>query len=702
MVIAPPSMRPGFHVPYCWINDAPIAEAPQWLIDLIIAKVSERSPAEPGPEPTNLSAGAEKIRAALAVTPSDAEQTWFEVGAGIGRVLGDADGFPLFDWWSRKSDKYDEDECAEKWEHLLTITGYGEGTIFHYADEADPNWRIAYEREQDHIANAALAELRASAADPQVHAMIMAEFDAGAKAATGATEAPGPDADETEQPEVADTPDAEEAEQQDADETPDAEEAEQQDADETPETEETNTDGNAYVPPVLLDPKDPMATARKIVAKRFTTAEGIRTLWRHRGTFWLWTGSYYRLADDETLRAQVWAFLETAIRRNGGLAAPFKPTRANVGEVIDAMTAICQLDEYLDPPCWISRAATMKPANELFACANGLLHLPTGKLYPPSPDYFCVSASTVTYDSKAAIPTQWLAFLKQLFDDDKEAIETLQDLYGYLLSPDTSQQKIGGIIGPKRSGKGTIARILTKLLGATSVAGPTMNSLGQNFGLEDLITKSLAVVSDVRIGKHTDKSTIVERLLSISGEDRMSVPRKFLRAWNGKLPTRIILLTNEMPALTDGSGALAGRLIILILTESFYGREDPKLTDKLATELSGILNWAIKGYRRLNKRGSFIQPASGKAAVADIEMLGAPVKAFIRDKCTVGPGMTVPVNELFDTWRNRCVYDERRDVGSKEWFGRNLHAAVPGLSITRPRGGDQDRERTYQGIGLRS
>ena len=39
----------------------------------------------------------------------------------------------------------------------------------------------------------------------------------------------------------------------------------------------------------------------------------------------------------------------------------------------------------------------------------------------------------------------------------------------------------------------------------------------------------------------------------------MTVPRKFKRAWTGTLPTRIVILTNEIPALTEGSGALPSR-----------------------------------------------------------------------------------------------------------------------------------------------
>ena len=78
----------------------------------------------------------------------------------------------------------------------------------------------------------------------------------------------------------------------------------------------------------ILDPKNPMASARKIVEQRFTQ-EGLRTLWRHKGAFWEWNGSYYKLTDDETLRAHVWEYLDNALRPD---QKPFKPLRANVSK----------------------------------------------------------------------------------------------------------------------------------------------------------------------------------------------------------------------------------------------------------------------------------------------------------------------------------------------------------------------------------
>ena len=92
-------------------------------------------------------------------------------------------------------------------------------------------------------------------------------------------------------------------------------------------------------------------------------------------------------------------------------------------------------------------------------------------------------------------------------------------------------------------------------------------------------------------------------------------------------------MTNELPRLSDSSGALASRLISFVLTKSFYGGENPQLTAELLTEAPSILNWVLEGLDRLNLRGHFVNPESGNDAIQQIEDLSSPISAFIRDTC---------------------------------------------------------------------
>ena len=132
-----------------------------------------------------------------------------------------------------------------------------------------------------------------------------------------------------------------------------------------------------------------------------------------------------------------------------------------------------------------------------------------------------------------------------------------------------------------------------------------------------------------------------------------------------KLPTRFMFLSNELPRLNDASGALAGRFVILRLTQSFYDQEDPHRTDKLLSELPGILNWAIEGWRRLRERGHFVQPQSVSETVQELEDLASPVRAFVRQKCVVDPGHRISVDDLYAAWGTWCESEGRKSVSTK-------------------------------------
>jgi putative DNA primase/helicase len=296
---------------------------------------------------------------------------------------------------------------------------------------------------------------------------------------------------------------------------------------------------------------------------------------------------------------------------------------------------------------------------------------------------------------------EWLAFLDQIWGDDPESIGCLQEWFGYLLTPDTRQQKILMMVGPKRSGRGTIARVLKALVGAGNVVNPTLATLARPFGLAALIDKPVAVFPDARLSSRPDNAAIVECLLSISGEDDQTIDRKHLPAWTGRLPTRFVLISNELPRLRDASGALASRLILLRFTRSFYDREDTGLFDRLRRELPGILLWAIAGWDRLRRRGRFVQPRSGRELLEAMEDLGSPISAFLRDRCVLGPEAFVPVAELYESWRSWCLEQGREAIGDEPSFGRDLRAAAPGVFKSRFRREGGARVAHYRGIRLR-
>ena len=345
----------------------------------------------------------------------------------------------------------------------------------------------------------------------------------------------------------------------------------------------------------LLSAGDPARSAREFLRRE-------RPHLRHFRREWLdYDGAAYTEVPTDTIKAHVHRFLKSArTRTKEAGVVPFTVNRSKKLEVLDSLADESHVaDSEYEPPCWIEGSGP--PPDELLACRNGILQLPTQELLEPSPRLFTRNALDIEYQPGAGPPARWLRFMHELWPKDSGEIRMLEEVLGYLLVPDTTQEKIFLLVGPPRSGKGTIAAVVEALVGTSNVCYPTLQDLSSDFGLQPLIGKQLAVVSDMKIGPRTDRDAITQNLLRISGRDAVNVNRKYLPPWIGRLATRFLILSNEMPRLMNDSGALAKRYLPLQIRESFYGREDLMLRQTLMTELAGILNCAISGWQRLQE-----------------------------------------------------------------------------------------------------
>jgi len=448
-----------------------------------------------------------------------------------------------------------------------------------------------------------------------------------------------------------------------------------------------------------------MDVARVMVDEEHKDDRGRLVLRHWRNGFLQWKESHWEEREVRSVRSDAYAFTEHAqfIVMKGDTAEwrPWAPNRYKVADLLDATSAVCHLPERLQPPAWSEKVEGSLPANELVAVRNGLLHVMTRQLLAHDPRYFNLVGVPFDYEPEPASPELWHRFLADLWPDDPDSVKALQEFFGYVLSGRTDLHKILLLIGPTRAGKGVIARVLRTLLGKANCAGPTLAGLGTNFGMQELVNKPLAIISDARLGR-ANSSVVVERLLSISGEDALTVDRKYRDPWTGQLPTRFVVISNELPRFGDSSGAIANRFVVLALQESWLGREDVDLTKKLLSELPGIMNWALDGLERLQLQGRFTEPASSTDAMMALHDLASPVSAFVREKCTVGPIHEVAIEDLYNAWK-RWAEDNGHRASSAQTFGRDLRAVIPGLRRIRPRDGEESRRpHHYRGLRLGS
>lgn len=503
--------------------------------------------------------------------------------------------------------------------------------------------------------------------------------------------------------------------------------------------------GSGKAAEIVPAPSDPMAVARRYVKRSLRC--GVPTLVSWRGDFYQWDGSQWNEADNGVIRNGLYRWLEHAfyLKAQATKTQPdlepvrerWSPNTVTVNRVLDALAAVVAIPWETEPGMWLDLTGSeftipgkpsFKTHNDagvpartssallsvpalIIPLSSSLLDTKTRILNKPHPSFFNLSSIEFSHlrwiEGVTGTPNtlgfscpEWDLFLKSLWPDDEDSIRLLRQWFGYILSGDTSRQKIMMLTGPKRSGKGTIARVLRALMTSRNVASPTTESLKDRFGLSSLIGKSLAIISDARF-EGWGVQTAVERLLAISGEDAIDVDRKNKPIWNGRLGTRFMIMSNKVPELLDSSGAIASRFLVLQLTSSWLGREDRDLEGRLMAELPGILFWALDGLYDLGDLSQFTVPASAKEAHESMESLSSPHAAFVEEACFRDETAATGCSELYEAWRDWCELNGRRDAGNSARFGRDLRAAAPWVS-RRSLGGDGRRVWKYQGIGLRN
>jgi putative DNA primase/helicase len=461
--------------------------------------------------------------------------------------------------------------------------------------------------------------------------------------------------------------------------------------------------------PLIVPSKDPMVLARHFIAHCFTDpATGEIMLRRHQGTWFRFMGTHYVPLGDEAMTARLYQHLERIMTpssngedEDGVALERVVPRRNLANEVLKALPA-CQgvlVPDGIDAPVWLDNPADRPSPRELIPVHNGLLIVESGELIPHSPLYFAMSSVPFAFNPEAPPARRWMEFLRSVFNDDEEAIQLLQEWIGYCLAMVTHLQVMLLLIGPRRSGKGTISRMISYLLGELNTCSPTLGDLANRFGLAPLLHKSLAIIEDARSLRGNAQNAALERLLSISGEDRVLIDVKGKPQFTTRLRTRIMLISNEEPNFRDSSRALLSRCLLLATRHDFTGREDRSLEDDLRAEAPSILNWGLEGYRRLCERGHFVQPASGQERLDALEAMMSPVTAFVREECDLGEHYEIWPETLYARYTEWCARQGIAHVSILQQFCKDLRSAYPEITVSQPVVNGQ-RPRVYRGIRL--
>lgn len=209
---------------------------------------------------------------------------------------------------------------------------------------------------------------------------------------------------------------------------------------------------------------------------------------------------------------------------------------------------------------------------------------------------FCKYRFPFDFDPKAPKPQRWLAFLRDLLEE--EDILTLQEYLGYCLFPTTRAQKMLMIIGSGGEGKSRIGIVMKAMLGNAICQGSLDKVEHDRFARADLENMLVMIDDDMKMEalKQTNNLKSI-----ITAQGKMDLERKGKQSYQADLNVRFLAFGNgSIKSLHDRSYGFFRRQIILRAKPRREDRvDDPFLDVHLQKELAGIFLWCLEGFDRL-------------------------------------------------------------------------------------------------------
>ncbi len=266
-----------------------------------------------------------------------------------------------------------------------------------------------------------------------------------------------------------------------------------------------------------------------------------------------------------------------------------------------------------------------RPLLPLVNCVNGELMISldgSHKLRPHNYRSYQTGVLTVAYDPGAECPL-FLSTINEIFSqysDRDDMVRHMMELMGYLIQPVKNIASFWLFRGPGGDGKSTLIKILAGVLGS-SILFTTVRLLracttaGDPHALTSLISQLCVVIEELPVKTKLNDEAV--KLLSEKTE--MTANPKHVGEIKFIYQGNLIMCSNGYPRVDDLSEGMMRRARVIPFNMQFdaKGIADVNRADDILTnpkEMSGVLNLMLEGLQRLRDRGTFLDPASCKAA----------------------------------------------------------------------------------------
>jgi len=335
----------------------------------------------------------------------------------------------------------------------------------------------------------------------------------------------------------------------------------------------------------------------------------------------------------------------------------------------------------------------------LLNCANGIVDLKTGKLFPHARSKYMTGKINVDFLLDAKCPT-WEWFLNDIFDKNQNIITFLKKAIGYSLTGCVSEQCFFILYGNGRNGKNTFIETITTLLGEHYCCKTGVDNLtaknkngGANEDIAGLWGKRFTWASESESSKKLNEGLIKE----LTGDGVIKARFLYGHAFEFYSKFKIFLITNHKPKIRGTDEGIWSRVKLIPFTKFIPPEERiPDLGARLKQELPGILRWAIEGCLQWQKEGLGTTPEIQEATEGyrkEEDFLGN----FLKEVCNQQEHCQTSSSVLYERFKSYALENGDYYISQKD-FTRDLESR--GLKKKQQTFGVEKGRMFWQGIGI--
>jgi putative DNA primase/helicase len=334
-------------------------------------------------------------------------------------------------------------------------------------------------------------------------------------------------------------------------------------------------------------------------------------------------------------------------------------------------------------------------------CALDLKHM---QAVPRTRQMMLTRRMDVAFDGRATCPN-WERMIYRMFFGEAEIISYLQKWMGYMLTADTSEQSLAFFYGVSGSGKSRLIQALLNMFGTYASKIPSHILLNKKN--DDQAQRELSRMRGLRLvisNEIAENGEFDDTLIKdMTGSDTLTARELYRETYTYVPKFKLVIYGNAKPKVS-GSTGLWRRLKVFPCNNTYEGKADNLPSSEvdaiIASEFSGILNWALVGLHAWKTQGGLgLPPQQVREVTTAYKEESDMIQQFLRECVIIGltDKTRTSLNTIYKGYLAWC-----NEIGARRPYSRPRFQQKLETHQLFPRSRESESDIMYEGIALRS